>query len=73
MEHYLELVRQAKQGDADAFARLYQEVYEDLYRFAVYILKDRKIILDRKEIIWLVAAKCNLFYLGDYIYIYSVL
>ena len=40
MEHYLELVRQAKQGDADAFARLYQEVYEDLYRFAVYILKE---------------------------------
>ena len=40
MEHYLELVRQAKQGDADAFACLYQEVYEDLYRFAVYTLKD---------------------------------
>lgn len=40
MEHYLELVQQAKQGDADAFACLYQEVYEDLYRFAVYTLKD---------------------------------
>lgn len=40
MDQYLELVRQAKQGDADAFASLYQEVYEDLYRFAVYILKD---------------------------------
>lgn len=40
MDQYLELVRQAKQGNADAFASLYQEIYEDLYRFAVYILKD---------------------------------
>ncbi len=40
MGHDLELVRQAKRGDADAFACLYQEIYEDLYRFAVYILKD---------------------------------
>lgn len=40
MDHYLELVRQAKRGDVEAFASLYQEVYEDLYRFAVYILKD---------------------------------
>lgn len=40
MDYYLELVRQAKRGDTDAFARLYQEVYEELYRFAVYILKD---------------------------------
>lgn len=40
MDNYLELVKRAKQGDAEAFAGLYQEVYEDLYRFAVYILKD---------------------------------
>ncbi len=40
MDQYLELVRQAKHGSADAFADLYQEVYEDLYRFAVYTLKD---------------------------------
>ena len=40
MDRYLELVRQAKHGNTDAFASLYQEVYEDLYRFAVYILKD---------------------------------
>lgn len=40
MENYLELVQQAKQGDTDAFAQLYQEVYEDLYRFAIYILKN---------------------------------
>lgn len=40
MDQYLELVRQAKRGDVDAFASLYQNIYEDLYRFAVYILKD---------------------------------
>lgn len=40
MDHYLELVRRAKQGDTDAFACLYQEVYEDLYRFAIYTLKN---------------------------------
>ena len=40
MDGYLELVRAAKHGDADAFAGLYQEIYEDLYRFAVYILKN---------------------------------
>lgn len=40
MDQYLELVRRAKHGSADAFADLYQEVYEDLYRFAVYTLKN---------------------------------
>lgn len=40
MENYLEMVRKAKRGSADAFACLYQEIYEDLYRFAVYILKN---------------------------------
>lgn len=40
MDHYLELVRRAKRGNADAFASLYQEIYEDLYRFAVYTLKN---------------------------------
>lgn len=40
MENYLELVHQAKHGDTGAFASLYQEIYEDLYRFAIYILKD---------------------------------
>lgn len=40
MDGYLELVRAAKHGDPDAFASLYQEIYEDLYRFAVYILKN---------------------------------
>ena len=40
MDGYLELVRAAKHGDADAFASLYQEIYEDLYRFAVFILQN---------------------------------
>lgn len=40
MENYLEMVRRAKQGDTEAFADLYQEIYEDLYRFAVYTLKN---------------------------------
>jgi len=40
MDNYLEMVRKAKHGSADAFACLYQEIYEDLYRFAVYILKN---------------------------------
>lgn len=40
MDNYLELVQLAKQGDTGAFASLYQEIYEDLYRFAIYILKD---------------------------------
>lgn len=39
MDNYLKLVRRAKRGDADAFACLYRDVYEDLYRFAVYILR----------------------------------
>lgn len=34
-----ELVRQAKSGDAHAFAQLYEAVYKDLYRFAVYTLQ----------------------------------
>lgn len=35
-----ELVRQAKQGDAFAFARLYEEIYKDLYRFAYCTVKN---------------------------------
>ncbi|MCI9122888.1 MAG: sigma-70 family RNA polymerase sigma factor [Eubacterium sp.] len=40
MENYLEQIRLAKQGDTKAFAGLYQEIYEDLYRFALYTLKN---------------------------------
>ncbi len=34
-----QLVRRAQRGDAHAFSRLYETVYQDLYRFAVYTLR----------------------------------
>lgn len=33
------LVRQAKKGSASAFSVLYEEIHMDLYRFALYIMK----------------------------------
>ena len=38
MDTKLQLVRQAKQGNAQAFAALYQNIYHNLYRFALYTL-----------------------------------
>lgn len=38
MHQNTELVNQAKSGDAHAFAKLYESVYKDLYRFALYTL-----------------------------------
>lgn len=38
MDTKLQLVRRAKQGDAEAFAELYKNVYQSLYRFALYML-----------------------------------
>ena len=40
MEYNTDLVNQAKLGDAHAFARLYEMIYRDLYRFALYTLKN---------------------------------
>lgn len=34
------MVRRAKLGDTGAFAKLYEAVYQDLYRFALYTLKN---------------------------------
>ncbi len=34
------LVKRAKRGDIDAFAELYEQIYEKLYRFALYTLKN---------------------------------
>lgn len=34
-------VKKAKRGDAAAFAGLYQQIYADLYRFALYTLKNK--------------------------------
>lgn len=41
MEYNTDLVNQAKFGDSHAFARLYEMIYQDLYRFALYTLKNR--------------------------------
>lgn len=40
MESQIQLVRRAKLGDTGAFAKLYEAVYQDLYRFALYTLKN---------------------------------
>lgn len=34
------LVQRAKDGDKDSFALLYKEIYKDMYRFALYMLKN---------------------------------
>ena len=60
MEDSRELVRQAKMGKKEAFAALYETVYEDMYRFALYVLKDRddaedavaETVADAFESIW---------------------
>lgn len=40
MENNLQLINEAKKGNAEAFAQLYQLVYQDLYRFALYTLRN---------------------------------
>lgn len=40
MDQYLELVEAARAGDAGAFAGLYEAVYKDMYRFALYTLRN---------------------------------
>lgn len=42
MELFTELVKRAKTGDVDAFAEIYEMFYKELYRFALYILKNRE-------------------------------
>ena len=42
MEKEAGFVRMARRGNSSAFARLYQEYYQDLYRFAFYTLKNRQ-------------------------------
>ncbi len=41
MEVNISEVKKAKRGDTAAFAGLYQQVYADLYRFALYTLKNK--------------------------------
>jgi len=40
MAEQKELIRAAKKGDQQAFGQLYEQIYQDLYRFAYYTLKD---------------------------------
>lgn len=40
MQEYLQDVRQAQRGDINAFAKLYEGVYQDMYRFARYTLRN---------------------------------
>jgi RNA polymerase sigma-70 factor (ECF subfamily) len=40
MENYLHLVKAARRGDSDAFAELYGQIYRDMYRFALYTLRN---------------------------------
>ncbi len=40
MDQQMKLVKQAKRGDTQAFAELYRSVYQELYRFALYTLKN---------------------------------
>jgi RNA polymerase sigma-70 factor (ECF subfamily) len=40
MEETLYLIKKAKRGDAEAFAKLYGEIYESLYKFALYTLRN---------------------------------
>ncbi|GHT84052.1 hypothetical protein FACS18947_0940 [Bacteroidia bacterium] len=42
MTEYVEFALQAKNGDIQAFAKLYEMVYQDMYRFALYTLKNRQ-------------------------------
>ena len=38
--------------DADIFARMYEAVYQDLYRFALCLLKDRHEAEDAVGLCW---------------------
>jgi RNA polymerase sigma-70 factor (ECF subfamily) len=40
MEKERVLVKRAKHGDVDAFAQLYEQIYQNLYRFALYTLRN---------------------------------
>ena len=40
MKTDIQLIKQARAGDVHAFARLYESIYQDLYRFALYTLKN---------------------------------
>lgn len=41
MENYSRLVKQARKGDIHAFAELYAQFYEELFRYAYYTLQNK--------------------------------
>lgn len=42
MDEEKSMIAKAKQGDTHAFAMLYEAIYEDLYRYAFYMLQSRQ-------------------------------
>lgn len=42
MDERRQLIEQAKAKDTHAFALLYEEIYEDLYRYAYYMLQNKQ-------------------------------
>ena len=41
MEDRKELVQSAQAGSSQAFAKLYEEIYMDLYHYTLYMLQNR--------------------------------
>lgn len=37
-----ELIRRAKKGDAEAFGKLYETIYQRMYRYALYTLRNKQ-------------------------------
>ena len=48
MEECREMVQKAKEGNKEAFGILYETVYEDMYRFAWYTLRNPE---DAKDVV----------------------
>ncbi|MDD3339520.1 MAG: RNA polymerase sigma factor [Lachnospiraceae bacterium] len=42
MEEKRDFVQRARKGDKEAFGALYEDIYADLFRFALYTLKNRQ-------------------------------
>lgn len=41
-DELIEFIRQAKQGDKQAFSKLYESIYKEMYYYAFYVLKNRE-------------------------------
>lgn len=41
-ENMSELVKQAKKGDKQAFSKLYEDIYKEMYCYAFYVLKNKE-------------------------------